>query len=87
MGHDSYENFKELLDSKHRWPSEYQFKFIVRADLINELKDLFVDQELILKKSSNAKYYSVTIFIKVKSSDEVISIYKKASTIPGIISL
>jgi hypothetical protein len=39
------------------------------------------------KKSKTGKYISVSIVLKIQSSDEVISYYRKAEKIKGIISL
>ena len=42
---------------------------------------------LLLKKSKTGKYISVSIVLSVENSDLVISFYKKAEKIKGIISL
>ena len=42
---------------------------------------------MIKKKSKTGKYISVSIVLKIESSTKVISYYKKAHKIKGIISL
>jgi putative lipoic acid-binding regulatory protein len=83
----SFDKFKELLDSKYVWPTDYLFKFIVKKEFIEDLKNCFPQQKLTLKDSSGGKYCSVTFSVMMKSSDEVIEVYKKASTVQSIISL
>jgi len=39
------------------------------------------------KKSKTGKYISITIVLKLKNAEEVISYYKKVENIKGIISL
>jgi len=81
------ERLKELLDDQHQWPSKYSFKFIVPYQKLTELMSLLSSGECSQKPSKNGKYISVTSIVDIKSSDEVLNIYEKASTIEGIISL
>ncbi len=86
-----YKELKERLDECHSWPTNYLFKFIVEntEEKRKELKSFFDSKTLSLKEriSSNSKYVSFTISIKVQSADNVIKIYKSVSKIEGIISL
>ena len=86
-----YKELKKRLDECHSWPTKYLFKFIVEntQEKRNELKSFFDSKALSLKEriSSNSKYVSFTITVKVPSADNVIKIYKSVSKIEGIISL
>jgi putative lipoic acid-binding regulatory protein len=81
------QKFKALLDENHSWPDYYHFKFIVKAKQKQELLDLFPDAHIEEKDSAKGNYVSLTVRVLVKSSQEVIAIYKSAKTIEGIISL
>ncbi|CAL2101596.1 conserved protein of unknown function [Tenacibaculum sp. 190130A14a] len=86
-----YKKLKEKLDNTTKFPSNYLYKFIVPADgdQVEQVKGLFDKGGAVIttKKSKTGKYISVSINLKVKSSDEVISYYKEAEVIEGIISL
>ena len=86
-----YRELKERLDECHTWPTNHLFKFIVEntKEKRNELKSFFDSKALSFKEriSSNSKYVSFTISVKVPSADKVIKIYKSVSKIEGIISL
>lgn len=83
----NWDNFKELLDQKYDWPSEYVFKFIVPLEQEKEIVELFCDYSLEKKTSKTNKFVSLGLRKICQNSDEVISIYKMVSTIKGIISL
>ncbi len=82
-----FEKFKELLDQEHTWPSEYQFKFIVKHSELENVQSLFREETIAIRESESGKYASLTFSKVMRSSDEVISIYKKASIIPGLMAL
>lgn len=86
-----YKKLKEKLESTTTFPSNYLYKFIVPAsgNQVEEVKNLFNNGGAVIttKKSKTGKYISLSINLKVKSSDEVISYYKEAEVIEGIISL
>jgi len=88
---DFYKKLQVQLDDTTQFPSDYLYKFIVPTDenQVKEVKDLFNNGEAVIKtkKSKTGKYSSLSIVIKLKNSDEVISYYKKAEKIKGIISL
>ncbi|CCO24520.1 DUF493 domain-containing protein [Maridesulfovibrio hydrothermalis] len=83
----SLESFKATLDEHHEWPCDYTFKFIVPGPALAELKSLLDKIPHSEKDSKTGKYTSVTVTITAKSSDEIITLYEKAATIEGIISL
>ena len=86
-----YENLKNQLDDTTKFPGDYMYKFIVPTDQnqVEEVKDLFNAGGAIIKtkKSKTGKYISISIVLKLQSSTEVISYYRKAEKIKGIISL
>lgn len=85
----STQELKRLLDEQHEWPCRYTFKFIVPKEKIEDLKILFVGEDInfSFKDSSGGKYISLTVEIRLHNSDAVLAIYQKASAIDGIISL
>ena len=79
--------FKEKLEATHSFPGSYTFKFIVKKEKVEEVKFLLKEAEVSLKPSSGNKYVSVTLVSNVNSSDEVVTTYKEAKKIEGLISL
>ena len=86
-----YSNLKGQLDETTSFPADYMYKFIVPTDenQVKEVEALFNNKGAVIntKKSKTGKYVSVSIVLKVESSEKVISYYKKAEKIKGIISL
>lgn len=88
---DPYENFRSLLQQSIVFPSEYTFKFIIKADedKMAELMAMFADVQakITTTESSGGKYRSFTVVVPVKDEEEVISYYKEVSTINSVIML
>ena len=86
-----YTKLKVQLDDTTTFPADYMYKFIVPTDgnQVEEVEVLFNNSGAVIntKKSKTGKYVSVSIVLKIESSDKVISYYKKAEKIKGIISL
>lgn len=86
-----YKKLKTQLDETTKFPADYLYKFIVSAEggKVAEVEALFDNKGAVIntKKSKTGKYVSVSIVIKLVSSDEVISYYRQAEKIEGIISL
>jgi putative lipoic acid-binding regulatory protein len=80
-------DFAEKLDRFYAWPALYTFKFIVKSEKEEELRNLFPLHTNTVKPSKNGNYTSVTFQMMMPSSQAVIDVYKKASVIEGIISL
>jgi putative lipoic acid-binding regulatory protein len=89
----SAEKFKELrktLNDTQTYPAVYMFKFIMDASnrKIALIENLFSENaEIYTKESDKGKYISITITEVMMSTDEIISIYIKASEIDGVILL
>jgi putative lipoic acid-binding regulatory protein len=82
------DKFKELLNKEYSWPASYTFKFILPTGKEKAIEDLFKkDVEIKTKPSSGGKYTSITIYARMSNADEILKLYKQASTITGIISL
>ena len=86
-----YTNLKNQLDDTSTFPTDYMYKFIVPTDKnqVEEVQGLFDKGGAVMKtkKSKTGKYISISIVLKIQSSDEVILYYRKAEKIKGIISL
>jgi hypothetical protein len=88
MNQTRLQELKDLLESKHKWPDVYLFKFIIIPEQEAELKEMMGNCiKVTQNKSKTGKYVSFTFHKLINSSDEVLSFYKKASTIKGLFSL
>ncbi|WP_461832935.1 DUF493 family protein [Desulfothermus sp.] len=83
----TWTGFKEKLEEIHVFPEHYVFKFIVPVDRKKQVIELFQGEEVKLRNSKSGKFISITARCFVSSSEEVISIYKKAAKIEGIVAL
>ena len=87
-----YKKLKEQLQDTSLWPSKYLYKFIVKteASKIKTIENLFNNLGAVIttKASSNGKYTSLSIDVKMKNPDAVITKYKEvAEKVEGVISL
>ncbi len=87
MDNKVYANLKEKLDNQFAWPMLYMFKFIVPEANKQKVISLFNKHDVSSRNSKNGNYVSLTIQMFMMSSEDVIDVYKKASTIDGIIAL
>ncbi len=85
----SDEKFRSLLDESYQWPDYYEFKFIIKTDDREQiLKHLDAHKFTILERpSEKGNYVSISARKLMKSTDEVIEVYKSMSGIKGLISL
>jgi hypothetical protein len=90
-GEAFYKKLKEQLDDTTEFPADYMYKFIVPTseNQVEEVQEMFNKGGAVIntKKSKTGKYISVSVVINLSNSDEVISYYRKAEKIKGIISL
>lgn len=86
---DIYANLKDKLEHVQQFPGIYNFKFIITGglDKIQDLRTLLPNDEFIEQPSKTGKYVSITVKKEMQNADEVISIYKQAATIKGIMIL
>lgn len=87
MNHDPMQSLKERLDEHHCFPCAYTFKFIVPKDKSHEVESLLKGFEYTTRPSRTGKYVSYTAELEMESSDTVISIYRAAGCIEGLIAL
>ena len=80
-------NFKDRLDKVYAWPALYTFKFIVKTDQESEVVKLFPQHTNTSRASRNGKYSSLTYQMMMPSSEAVVSVYKLAATVEGLIAL
>ncbi len=87
MGFD-VASFKEKLESQHQFPGLYIFKFIAPPTKKEEVLAILPEgADIRFRESSNGNYLSVTAEASMQSSDEIVSIYLKASEIADVIAL
>ena len=78
---------KLVMDETIIFPTEYLFKFIVPASEAHHILLILTGLDLDERASSNGKYISISGKGIFKNSDDIISIYKRASVINGVLSL
>ena len=77
-----------VLDSTHRWPSLYAFKFIVPTPRGPDLENLIPEAEKVeARPSSGGKYVAYTFHCAMNSGREVLSVYSRVKGISGLVSL
>ena len=90
MTNEEAEKFKNTLQESLNFPCVYMYKFIVKSENRNIalVENLFeAGAEIFSKESGGGKYISITVSQVSLDVDEIISIYKKAAKIKGIIFL
>jgi uncharacterized protein len=81
------QELKLRLDEQLQYPASFLFKFIVPIERAAELKTVFNNNPVTAKPSRNGNYVSLSSEYEVKSSDEIIDVYRAASRIEGVIML
>ncbi len=87
MDQEWINNFRNKLDEHYGWPALYIFKFIVPSAKEMELKNLFPMHIPTERKSAKGNYVSITFQMMMPSSNSVIEVYERVSTIEGLIAL
>lgn len=90
MSDDKFSELRKKLNETQTYPTVYMFKFIMDAEnrKIALVENLFGENaEIHIKESDKGKYISITIKEVMMSTDEIISIYVKASDIKGVMVL
>lgn len=85
-----YADLKVKLKEQHAFPSVYMFKFIVPNSnkLHAQVEALFGEEaQITIRESRKGNYVSVTAKELMISADHIISRYREASQIEGILSL
>jgi len=88
---DFYKKLKTSLEETTAFPTDYMFKFIVPADGdgFQKIESIFDNLGAVIKSkpSKTGKYSSLTIRLKMKTANSIITKYKEVSFIEGIVSL
>ena len=87
-----YAKLKMQLQDTALWPTVYLYKFIVKSKVskIEAIEAIFNHTGAVInrKESSNGKYTSVSINVRMKNPDAVIKKYMEVSEkVEGVISL
>ena len=82
---EKWQKIKDRLDQSENFPLKYCFKFILRAEHLDELLSLFENLEI--RESKNGTYKSCSLHLLVEDSEAVIAVYRRVEHIPGIITL
>lgn len=84
---DNTEKFRSLLDESYNWPDYYEFKFIIRTEHKDEILEKLEGYLITETPSKKGNYIAISARKLMKSTDEVIDMYKLMSTVKGVISL
>ncbi len=90
MKTDFYKNLQQKLEQQFEFPLVYLFKFIIPADnqKLALVENLFGKEAIITTRTSkNGKFISISAKESMLNAAKIITIYKKAEKIAGIISL
>jgi uncharacterized protein len=90
MNEDKFKDLRNKLDETQSYPAVYMFKFIMEAEhrKIALVENLFSENaEIYTKESGKGKYISITVQEVMMSTEEIITIYQKASEIKGVMLL
>lgn len=90
VNEDFLKSLETKLDQTTQWPAVYMFKFIVPAEnrKIALIESMFGEEaQLLTKESSGGKYISITIKVVMLNALEIISKYREAAKIEGLIAL
>ncbi|MHA7057116.1 DUF493 family protein [Aquimarina sp. M1] len=87
-----YKKLKIQLADTALWPTAYLYKFIVPTDRdkVDQIEGIFDNLGAVItkKQSKNGKYTSVSINVRMKNPDQVITKYKEVAVkVEGVISL
>lgn len=83
----SVEKFKALLDESYQWPDYYEFKFIVKMDDKHLVMAQLSEFQIVETPSAKGNYISISARKLMTSTQEIIDVYERMSSIKGVISL
>ena len=86
-----YKKLKIRLEETTVFPAEYMYKFIIPSDKekLAQIEKIFDFSGAVIttKLSKTGKYNSITVLVKMKSSEAIIKKYVEVSIVEGVISL
>lgn len=87
MDHERLIKLKLVMDETVVFPTEYLFKFIVPVAHVHHIMLILKGLDIDERASSNGRFISVSGKGIFHTSEEIITIYRRAAVIEGIISL
>ncbi|HZT83206.1 MAG TPA: DUF493 domain-containing protein [Gemmataceae bacterium] len=84
----------ELLEATHQFPGTYTFKVIGKAEngfsarVVAAVRDTLaqeVDPPHSLREAHGGRHVSVTVEPTVRTAEEVLAVYRRISTIVGVV--
>lgn len=86
-----YDKLRNSLLETTTFPTQYLYKFIIPTseEKLKEIENIFNNMGAVMnsKPSSNGKYTSLSIYVKMDNPDVIIEKYKEVGKIEGVISL
>lgn len=93
MGHpqtpspDDWRRLERTLAEHETWPTLYCFKFIVPAEQANHLLALLDGLDPRTRSSRGGRWVSVTCEKVMRSSADVVAVYRRAAAVEGLMAL
>ncbi len=91
MKEEDIERIRKALNTHHKWPGVYMFKFIVRGDneKVAQVQALFNSKtaQITVRSSSKGNFVSVTAREVMMSAEKVMEKYRQAAEIEGVMAL
>jgi putative lipoic acid-binding regulatory protein len=90
MEQEKYNQLRDQLIESTQWPSLYMFKFIIpnKDEKLEAVKAIFPKgTQFAFKTSKDMGFLSITVKIKMKDADAVITIYEQTKHIEGLFAL
>lgn len=81
------ERLKKLLEEKHTEPFTYHFKFVMPLSSVEDFSKLIPGIQTQSRMSSNSKYVSISFDFDAGTAQDIIDIYTRVQSIPGLLSL
>ncbi len=82
-----FDTLRALIDQEYVWPAAYVFKFVIRAELLDEFRAKVTVDIVATRESGGGKYLAITAHKLILHTEQVIDVYRQAQQIKGIISL
>jgi hypothetical protein len=81
------DRLKKLLDEHHDGPFTYHFKFVMPLESVTSFSKLIPGIQTTSRMSANSKFVSISFDLHAKSAEDVVEIYKRVQSVPGLMSL
>ncbi len=84
---DTYARLEQRLNEFYTWPCTYPFKCIVPSEQFSALAGRFPVEGITTRTSSGGRFISMTMEIRATCAEDVLSLYRKAAEVEGVILL